>query len=228
MPLVSSLLETDVKNIFASMEPGFEKDSDGNITGVKEGKGDDDLATDLCSKIDSYTATALISGTLAGAVSAGAFVSITVTGTLKTSCDANTLKNLFTSMKDGSKGNDDLAEAIATVVDDAVNKNDFTINVSGTVTSPAGVPSPLAGTADGTWSGNKSTISNGLKDFFASMEPEFEKDSDGNITGVKEGKGDDDLATEIASLVTDYLTGGSITLSGSGVLSGASGSGNMS
>ena len=73
-----------------------------------------------------------------------------------------------------------------------------------------------------------SLLETDVKNIFASMEPEFEKDSDGNITGVKEGKGDDDLATEIASLVTDYLTGGSISLSGSGALSGASGSGNMS
>lgn len=205
MSLVASVLEQSINGVLSSMS------------------SDDDLASGLGTSIFSFISSGSISGSIAGMSSAppGSF-SGSATGLMTVSPGdiESALKDVFEKMgsdsaKESGTGDDDLAKGLAKAIDDACKNATFIVSISGTVTmtSPPW-SSPGADSGDCTWSGNASSLESSFKDIFKEMGSDAKK---------KDGSGDSYMAKEVASAITDYLTGASIITKGQSVLSGSSG-----
>lgn len=201
MAFVTKTLETELKNVFSTM------------------KSDDDFAGGIAKAVKNFVSTGQVVTTDAGAVSAGAFVG-GGNGTLKV--DESVLKkqistacSTMSKLTDGS-GDTVLANAIGNGLLAMTGQAEVNTTVIGTVTTPAGVPSALSGTAKGQIVCVPAPVISGLTTCFSSMK----------ATAGSDGfSGDDDFASQFASLVAAYFTSGVITTNGQAALTGSTGTG---
>lgn len=169
----------------------------------------------VATEIANIIMTATVTTTDVGTVSAGAFVGV---GTGTISVQSSDLESALTDAcdemdgldKDGG-GNDTLAEAFATGLDDMMSNATITINVTGTATAGS-TATALSGTSDGTFTGVSATVQSGLQSCFSAM--------DSMTSG-----GDDLFATTLETLVKAYIVAGVIQGQGQGALSGSIGTG---
>nr|DAO97475.1 MAG TPA: hypothetical protein [Caudoviricetes sp.] len=201
MAFVTKTLETELKNVFSTM------------------KSDADFASGIAKAVKNFVSTGQVVTTDAGAVSAGAFVG-GGNGTLKV--DESVLKNQISTacstmskLTDGS-GDTVLANAIGNGLLAMTGQAEVNTTVTGTVTTPAGVPSALSGTAKGQIVCVPAPVISGLTACFFSMKA---------AAGNEGFSGDDDFASQFASLVTAYFTSGVITTNGQAALTGSTGTG---
>jgi hypothetical protein len=139
MALVKAVLETKLKSVFVSMRDGS--------------KTDTWMAAQIAGEIKSYILSGQVSTVDAGAVPAGAYAGAGVgMMTINNGDLGDALKATF----EAAYGNDDLAAHIAADINAACTAGDtVSTNTTGTVTTPAGVSSPLAGTGKGKFTGAK-------------------------------------------------------------------------
>jgi hypothetical protein len=120
----------------------------------------------------------------------------------------NDLGSALQTTFEAAYGNDDLAAHIATDINAACAASDtVSTDTTGTVTTPAGVSSPLAGTGKGKFTGAKAAIETTLKACFAAMDAMLED-------------GDDCFATQLAAALEAYLKAGSVSVALQSPLSG--------
>jgi hypothetical protein len=183
MALVKSALETKLKSVFASMP-------DGSKTNAW-------MASQIAAKIKTYILAGQVSTTDAGTAPAGAYAGAG-SGTMTVN-DGNLGSALKTTFE-AAYGNDDLAAHIATDINAACTAGDtVSTSTKGTVTTPAGASSPLAGTGKGKFTGAKAVIETTLKACFAVMNT------------MAQG-GDDYFAAQLAVAVDTYLKAGSVSV----------------
>jgi hypothetical protein len=114
--------------------------------------------------------------------------------------DASQLEDDLLATFNAKYGDDDLADHIATDIDNACKADDTVIQTSsGTVTTPAGVSSSYSGPAVGKFAGTKSLISTPLKACYKSM------------TGMLAG-GNELYAQIFSAAVDAYMKAGTITV----------------
>lgn len=207
MPLVRTTLEKDLKDIFSEMKKGGQNTSDAYF------------AKKMAEACKKFGESGTITTVDAGAVSAGAF---TGTGTGSLSLQASLMEQPLLSaceaMTDASSGDSILANGIGNALFAMVSAGRVETNITGTVVSPSGVASPLAGTGTGTIMCSQGSLISGLTSCFSEM-----KDNAGS-----EGyDGDAVFAGKMASLVDGFFRQGVVTVSGTGALAGSAGSGNM-
>jgi hypothetical protein len=183
MALAKAALETKLKSVFASMRDGS--------------KTDTWMASQIATEIKTYILTGQVLTTDAGATPAGAYTGAGVgTMTVNNGDLGNALKTTF----EAAYGNDDLSAHIAADIDAACTAGDtVATNTTGTVTTPAGASSPLAGTGKGKFTGAKASIETALKACFAAMN------------SMSQG-GDDYFAAQMAAAVDTYLKAGSVSV----------------
>ena len=201
MSLSKSKLQNDVLSVLKNMTDG------------------DDMyfARELSAKIADYAESGMITTTDSGSISAGTF-SGAGTGSIKVDssiCQGIVFAACQAMLALTAGGNALLAAQLALGVDSMMSAGAVTTTVIGTVISPVGVPSGMGGTAKGTFKGTSAILQSGFMAAFSAM--------DSMTSG-----GDEYLAGEIASAVTDYLTAGTITTNGQGSISGSVGTGSMS
>ena len=180
--------------------------------------GDDSyFAKQVSAKIADYVESVSITTVDAGSVSAGVFAgsgigSISVDSTV---CEkiVNAACETMVNMTTG--GDDHLAEKLANGINTMMLAGKVNASVTGTVTSPSGVASPLAGKAKGTFTGVSATLQSGFSAAFTAMQNMSEN-------------GNSYLAGEIAQAVTEYLKAGMISTQGQEALSGSVGTGSIS
>ena len=191
MALVKATLETALKAIFAAMR-------DGSKTNAW-------MASQIAVEIKSYILTGKVSTSDAGAAPAGAYVG---SGAGTMTINNNDLGSALQTTFEAAYGNDDLAAHIATDINAACTASDtVSINTTGTVTTPAGVSSPFAGSGKGKFAGAKAVIETTLKACFAAMN------------AMSEG-GDDYFAAQLAAAPDAYLKPGSVSATLQAPLSG--------
>lgn len=202
MALVELNLKNDLLTVFQ------------NMADAKD--GDAYFAENVSAKIASYVQSGSITTTDTGTISAGVFVG---TGTGSMSVQSGVCENVLSlacnamrSMSAG--GNEYLATQMALAIDSMMIAGTVNTTVSGTVTTPSGVPSPITGNASGKFVGVSATLQGAFLMAFSAMDT------------IKEN-GNDFLAGKIASAVTSYLKAGVITTQGELVLIGSVGTGVM-
>ena len=191
MALVKSVLETKLKSVFASMLDGSKTDAW--------------MASRIAGEIKAYILTGRVSTTDTGAVPAGTYAGAGVgTMTINNSNLGNALQATF----EAAYGNDDLAAHIASDINTACTASDtVSTNTTGTVTTPAGAASPLAGTGKGKFTGAKAAIETTLKACFAAMN-------------AMSSGGDDYFAAQLAAALDAYLKAGTVSVTLQPPLSG--------
>jgi hypothetical protein len=163
-----------------------------------DGAGDAYQAAEMAAVIKTY----ILSGTAAtvdsGVVPAGTYAG---SGTGTMTVDADILEaDLYTTFTT-AYSNDELAAHIATDIDKAC-KADKTVSTqsSGIVTTGSGAVSPLSGSGEGKFTGDKTKIEKLLKTCFSEMN---RMESGGNAH----------YAAQLAAGLTDYLKAGKISVS---------------
>jgi len=184
MAFVVLTLQADILSIFLAMND------------IVEG-GDEYQAEKLSKVIKKYILTGQTTTTDSGAAPAGSYSGAGV-GTM--TIDASKLEEDLLKTFNAKYGNDDLADHIATDIDNACKENDTVQETSsGTVTTPVGASSPFSGPAIGKFTGTKTLISTPLKTCFSSMT--------GMLTG-----GNELYAQVLSAAIDAYLKAGSISV----------------
>jgi hypothetical protein len=194
MALVATTLQTDLLTAYLAMNS------------IEEG-GDEYEAEKVSQAIKKYILTGDTATTDTGAAPAGAYAGA---GVGKMTIDASKLEKDLLVTYQAKYGDDDLADAIATDIDNACKADDTVQETStGLVTIGVGT-SNFSGPAVGKFIGTKSLISTPLKTCFKSMK--------GMLAG-----GNELYAQVLSTAVDAYLKAGTISvqlkppfLSGSG------------
>jgi hypothetical protein len=183
MALSNSVLETKLKSVFASMTDGSKTDAW--------------MASRIAGEVKSYILTGTVSTSDSGTVPAGAYAGAgSGTMTINDSNLGNALKTTF----EAACGNEDLAAHIAADINAACTAGDtVSTGTTGTVTTPAGASSPLAGTGKGKFTGDKAALETALKACFTAMN------------AMPEG-GDDYFAASLAAALTACLKAGQVSV----------------
>jgi hypothetical protein len=183
MALAKSALETKLKSVFASMR-------DGSKTNAW-------MALQIAAEIETYILAGQVSTTDTGTASAGAYAGA---GSGSMFINDGNLGSALKTTFEAAYSNDDLAAHIATDINAACTAGDtVSTNTKGTVTTPAGASSPLAGTGKGKFTGAKAAIETTLKACFTAMN------------AMTQG-GDDYFAAQLAAAVDAYLKAGSVSV----------------
>jgi len=177
--------------------------------------GDNQVFADMVvAACKAYAESGVITTTDVGTVPAGAF---TGAGTGSIPCDdepcTRDIVEACTAMNAMTAGGDAyLAAELAAAIHSMVSTGEVVCDVSGTVTSPIGVPSPLSGTATGALT----CVSLPLQTaFFSAFQA---------MVTMTEG-GDEYMAAQMATAVDAYLRVGAATTQGEAALSGSVGAG---
>lgn len=212
MALVDTTLQTAIMSIFTSM---------GSMTSG----GDRYLAKNLALAIKNFVLTASVATTDTGTVTTTSAYAGSGTGlpgcfVIDNSSLETSLYNTFTKE---NVTNEDIANGIANAINSACSKsNIISTTTLGVLTPPppATPISPYSGTGQGTFTGNKSIISQkflgqpGVKGTFEKMQ---------NMTSG----GDTLFAADFASAVGSYLRGGVVNVTLNAPITG-SGAGSVS
>lgn len=204
MPFVPATLQASLLATFNSMKDGQ------SIT----------FAQGIATAVVTFVSTGLVTTTDVGAVSGGAFVG-SGTGTITvtpTDC-LNTIKNACDKMKDMTSGGDDyLAQEIGKGLKQMADNGKVITTVVGTMTTPAGVPTPMAGSANGSIKCVETALVQNLKLLFKEM---YNKKDDDSYNGNME------FAKKLASEINTFWTTGIVSTDGSANLSGSKGTGTV-
>lgn len=175
------------------------------------------FAQGISEKIASYAQSGAAQTVDAGTIAGGAFSgtgsgSITVNAAL---CENIIYAACMVIQGMTAGGNAYLAAQMALGIDTMMSAGTVNTSVVGTVVTPAGVPSAMAGVATGRFSGVSMALRTGFLAAFTAMD------------AMTEG-GDEYLAAQIALAVTGYLTSGVVTTQGQANLAGSIGNGLIS
>lgn len=206
MAFVVSTLQNNIKAVFDSM---------------KENATSKDFADGISNAIVTFVSTGSVATTDTGAVTGGTFAgsgtgSLTVTAT---NC-SKIIEDACNSMKSMTNGGDDylateIGKGIKKMADDGV----VVTSIIGTLTTPTGATTPMAGAGRGTISCDSTALVTALKNVFKEMwNNKATEGYDGNL----------ELAKKLASEIDSFWKRGSISTSGQANLSGSSGSGSIS
>jgi len=200
MALVATTLQADLLATYLAMN---------NIVD----DGDKYQAKNVAKDIKKYILAGKTTTTDVGAAPAGGYAGVSE-GTM--TIDAEQLeKDLFDTF-DAKYNDDDLADHIATDIDNACSAEDTVQATSkGKVTTPSGATSDFSGPAIGKFSGTKSLISTPLKTCFRLMWD--------MVTG-----GNELYAQVFAAAIDAYMKAGTITVQLKSPFLSGSGSGKIS
>lgn len=179
--------------------------------------GDDSyFAREVSAKVADYAESGAVSTVDAGGVPAGTF---TGSGNGAISVDSEICEKIIYAackamLAMTSGGDAYLAAQMALGIDTMMSAGTVNTTVTGTVITPSGASSALAGTAKGTFKGVSATLQGGFLAAFNAM------------VSMTEG-GDEYMAEQMAATVTSYLTAGVVSTQGQAALSGSVGSGAM-
>lgn len=205
-----SQLEDDLNDVFSGMKEAGENASD------------DDFAEGIADAVKAFGESGDVATSDSGTVSSGYFEG-GGEGSLSLTASAmhNPIKTACNKMRHGQGNDNTLAQAIGDGILAMTSKaNVVSTNVSGVTTSLQGSPvPPSSGTAKGTITCNNTDLIQGLKDTFSDMKTKAHDEG---------FDGDEYLASNLADLVYDYFTAGSIETHGEGALSGTTGTGSIS
>lgn len=181
------------------------------MNGIEKG-GDEYQAEKVSQAIKTYILTGKTATTDSGAAPAGSYSGASE-GVM--TIDADQLEEDLLKTFNAKYGDDDLADHMATDIDNACKAADTVQATStGTVTTPAGVSSNFSGPAIGKFAGTKALISTPLKTCFKSMI--------GMLVG-----GNELYAQVLAAAVDAYLKAGTITVQLKAPFVSGSGSGKI-
>ena len=201
-------LEEDLETLFFGMR-------DGTV------EGDSAFAEGIADAVKAFGESGEVETTDSGTVSSGYFSgagtgSLTLTSSLMSSPIITACGN----MRIGEGSNNMLAEAIGEGILAMTSEADIvSTDVEGTTTSQGSTVPPYSGTAKGTITCDNTDLIQGLKDTFTAM---------GRRAHSQGFDGDEYFAKELADLVYDYFTAGTIETHGEGDLSGTTGTGSIS
>ena len=182
MPMIATTLQADLSRIFEKMNS------------MSEG-GDEYMATETAKAIKTFILTGKVTTTDAGALPAGPYAGAgTGTITIDSGKLADDLLGTFTA----GLSNDDLADGIASDIDNACKNGSVKTESSGTVTPPGGTPFSSSGNGEGKFTGAKTGLSATLKSCFKAM--------DGMASG-----GNEYFAGQFSVAVHSYMVAGSVT-----------------
>lgn len=184
MALVSTTLQSAFLAIYNAMDS------------MTEG-GNAYMASGTAKAIKTFILTGQVSTTDTGAALAGSYTGAGV-GIMTIDADALTadLQDTF----EATYANDDLADHIATDIDNACKVDNIVKTVStGNVVIPAGGTSPFSGPGEGSFTGAKALIASTLKACFSAMN---------NMTSG----GNAYMAAQFALAVYSYLIAGAISV----------------
>ena len=203
-------LENDLNDVFSDMKEAGENASD------------DDFAEGIADAVKAFGESGDVATSDSGTVSSGYFEG-GGEGSLSLTASAmyNPIKTACNKMRHGQGNDDTLAQAIGDGILAMTSKaNVVSTSVSGATTSPQGSPvPPSSGTAKGTITCNNTDLIQGLKNTFYDMKTKAHDEG---------FYGDEYFASNLADLVYDYFTAGTITTHGEGALSGTTGTGSIS
>jgi hypothetical protein len=199
MALPAATLQSDILTAFLAMN------------GIEEG-GNEYQAEKVARAIKKYILAGQTSTIDSGAAPAGSYSGAGI-GVM--TIDDSPLKDDFLATFEAGYGDDDLADHIATDIDNAC-KADNTVQEtsSGTVTTGSGATVSFSGPAGGKFSGDKSLISTPLKACFKSM------------TGMLEG-GNQLYAARLSAAIDAYMKAGTIAVQLKSPFVSGSGSGTI-
>ena len=203
-------LESDLNAVFSGMKEAGENASD------------NDFAEGIADAVKAFGESGEVATSDGGTVSSGVFSGSGQGSLSLTASDMyNPIKTACNKMRQGQGNDNTLAQAIGDGILAMTSKeNVVATNVSGVTTSPQGstVP-PSSGTAKGTITCNNADLIQGLKDTFSDMKTKAHDEG---------FDGDEYFASNLADLVYDYFTAGTIETHGEGALSGTTGTGSIS
>jgi hypothetical protein len=184
MALVVVTLQADLLSAYLSMNS------------VKEG-GNEYQAEKVSQAIKKYILTGETATADTGAAPVGGYAGA---GSGKMTIDASLLEQYLLATFQGKYSDDDLADYIATDIDNACKADDTVQETStGTVTTPSGASSNFYGPAVGKFFGQKTLISTPLKACFSLMKGMF--------------AGGNELYAQVFSAAVDaYLKDGTISV----------------
>lgn len=200
MALVVATLQADLLTSFLAMND------------IVEG-GNEYHAEKMAKAIKKYILAGQTSTSDSGAAPAGSYAGAGI-GVM--TIDDGQLKADLQATFEAAYGDDELAEHMATDIDNACKVGDTVAETStGTVTTGSGATVPFSGPAVGKFSGNKSLISTPLKACFQTM------------IGMQEG-GNQYYAAQLAAAVDAYMKAGTISIQLKPPFVSGSGSGSIS
>lgn len=183
-----------VTNLQSDLYTTFE-----NMNDIKDGTGNQYMAENVAKNISNFISTGTVTSIDGGTAGDGGVYVGAGTGSMQIS--ESDLKNKLLNTFQSECENDELATRIATDIDDVCKvSNTCSTTTTGTSTISGQSPHPYSGSGKGTFTGSKSIIENKLKTCFQ------------NMNNIKDGTGNLYFATEFASAVNSYLTGGSISI----------------
>jgi hypothetical protein len=199
MALVVSTLQADLLASFLAMNS------------IVDG-GNEYHAKKMAEAVKKYILAGKTSTTDSGAAPAGSYAGAGIG--VMTIDDSHLKADLLTTFE-AAYGDDELAEHMATDIDNACKAGDTVVETStGTVTTGSGATVPFSGPAIGKFTGTKTLISNPLKACFQSM------------IGMPEG-GNQYYAAQLAAAVEAYMKAGTISVQMKPPFSSGSGSGKI-
>jgi hypothetical protein len=199
MALVAATLQADLLIAFIAMNS------------IEEG-GNEYKAEKMAQAIKKYIKAGQTSTTDSGEAPAGSYSGA---GTGVMTIDDAQLKTDLQATFEAAYGDDDLADHMATDIDNACAADGKVQEISsGTVTTGSGATVPFSGPAIGKFAGDKSLISTPLKACFQSM------------IGMIEG-GNQYYAAQLAAAIDAYMKAGTISVELEPPFSSGSGSGEI-
>lgn len=190
-------------------------------TAFKGMQSDDDFANNLAKAVKDFGESGDVITADSGVVSSGTFTGagkgrIKLTDSL---CSAP-IKAACKAMLSLTEGGDAiLASAIGSGVQAMVTAGEVSVDVAGTVITPAGVPTPMSGSAKGTLTCQNASLISSLISTFRDMKDRYDEEG---------FDGDDYLADKLSDKLNDYFTSGTVSTNGTGSLAGSVGSGTIS
>jgi len=183
MALVPATLQTAVSAIFNAMN------------NMPEG-GDTYCAEQMAVALKTFILTGQVATVDSGAAPAGSYTGAGI-GTM--TIDSDTLADDLESTFTAGYNNNDLADHMATDIDNACKADNIVkVTSTGTVVIPGGT-SPFSGQGEGKFTGAKATIASALQSCFAAMN---------NMTTG----GNEYYAAQLAVAFNAYLIAGSISV----------------
>ena len=184
MPMVPATLQADILNIFYAMNSIYQ---DGDVY----------QASEMAKAIKKYILTGVVATADVGVAPAGSY---TGTGVGTMTIDADVLANDLLATFLTRYTNNDLADHMATDIDNACAEAGTVKTTSnGTAVIPSGGTASFSGPGEGKFAGNKSTIATALKTCFSTMNT------------MSQG-GNEYYAAQFAAAIHSYLTAGTINV----------------
>ena len=207
-----ALVKSTITSIVMSACESLARMAKGSANGL-----DTYLANQIKAAVSSYILTISITTTDAGVAPAGPYAGIGKNTSQTLS--PGFITELLNVMKKDNMNETQLANELASVIDDAFSFGTWNFSSTGTVTPPVGSPFPMTCTGIGKWTGVKSLIQGKLLLAFQNM----------NVSAQKKGwNGNRDFAEALADAIDTYCKAALVTVTFTAPVAGSGTSNSIS